>query len=295
MAANEASFMPKNVTQFVNNELKIKAEVAKRARIQLDLEAAQRDYKAKDNKEDNAPKEGLDVLQKAIDKQQALLTGQDMAVLKVKKNLSTIGRLGATVSDGIGAGMADAFEGMINGTLKVKDAFRNMAVGILKQMGRIIAEALAAKLILAAMGMIGNIGATKMTGPGPTKPDVSKMKMVSGPTQRYGGITEPKGYRAGGIAQGRDAGYPAVLHGTEAVVPVGQNKKIPVEMVNGGGTGTQNNVTISVTMDGSGNKSDSSSDSQQGQDIGAAISQAVQKELQYQKRSGGILNPYGVA
>jgi len=295
MAANEASFMPKNVTQFVNNELKIKAEVAKRARIQLDLEAAQRSYQSKLKKEDNAPKEGLDVLQRAIDKQEALLTGQDMAVLKVKKNLSTIGRLGATVSDGIGAGMADAFEGMINGTLKVKDAFRNMAVGILKQMGRIIAEALAAKLILAAMGMIGNIGATKMTGPGPTKPDVSKMKMVSGPTQRYGGITEPKGYRAGGIAQGRDAGYPAVLHGTEAVVPVGQNKKIPVEMVNGGGTGTQNNVTISVTMDGSGNKSDSSSDSQQGQDIGAAISQAVQKELQYQKRSGGILNPYGVA
>jgi hypothetical protein len=292
MAANEASFLPKNVTQFVNNELKIKAEIAKRSRLQLDLEAAQRTQQAKVENELNSPDKTLDQLNEAISVIESSIAAQDISVTKVKKNLTTIGRLSTTVSDGIGAGFADAFEGLINGTLKVKDAFRNMAAGILKQMARIIAEALAAKLILAAMGMIGNIGATKMTGPSPTKPDVSKMTKVS---SRYGGIKEPRGYRAGGIAQGRDAGYPAILHGTEAVVPIGQNKKIPVEMVNGGSTGTQNNVTISVTMDSSGSKSDSSSDSQQGQDIGAAISQAVQKELQYQKRSGGILNPYGVA
>jgi len=32
-----------------------------------------------------------------------------------------------------------------------------------------------------------------------------------------------------------------------------------------------------------------------GENLGQAISQAVQEELQYQKRSGGILNPYGVS
>ena len=36
-----------------------------------------------------------------------------------------------------------------------------------------------------------------------------------------GGITEdPRGYSRGGIARGREAGYPAILHGTEAVVPL---------------------------------------------------------------------------
>ena len=48
-------------------------------------------------------------------------------------------------------------------------------------------------------------------------------------------------------------------------------------------------------MDNSGNNSDSSSNNQMGANIGKVVAQAVQEELQYQKRSGGILNPYGVA
>ena len=32
-----------------------------------------------------------------------------------------------------------------------------------------------------------------------------------------------------------------------------------------------------------------------GQDLGKVVAKAVQEELQYQKRSGGILNPYGAA
>jgi len=103
-----------------------------------------------------------------------------------------------------------------------------------------------------------------------------------------------EGYSQGGVARGRDAGYGAVLHGTEAVVPLPNNRSIPVDMV-GGSSGTQNNVSISVTMDNSGNKSESSSNSMMGENLGQAISQAVQEELQYQKRSGGILNPYGVS
>ena len=113
---------------------------------------------------------------------------------------------------------------------------------------------------------------------------------------RHGGVFEKKGYRGGGIAEGRDAGYPAMLHGTEAVVPIGMNRKIPVEMVNGG-AGQNNNVTVNVAMDSSGNgKTTSTQDNgAQGAKMGALIASAVQKELQYQKRSGGILNPYGVA
>jgi hypothetical protein len=38
------------------------------------------------------------------------------------------------------------------------------------------------------------------------------------------------GYRDGGIASGPKSGYKAMLHGTEAVVPLPDGKKIPVNM-----------------------------------------------------------------
>ena len=80
-------------------------------------------------------------------------------------------------------------------------------------------------------------------------------------------------------------GYPAILHGTEAVVPLPNGKDIPVEM-KGGGTSQQNNVTVNVTVDnqGQGTTESSQSDGERGGQLGAVISMAVQKELQNQKR-----------
>ena len=54
-----------------------------------------------------------------------------------------------------------------------------------------------------------------------------------------------------------------------------------------------NNVTVNVATDGSSQTENSSgvnSDS-----LGRAVAAAVQEELQNQKRSGGILSPYGAA
>jgi phage-related minor tail protein len=101
-------------------------------------------------------------------------------------------------------------------------------------------------------------------------------------------------FATGGIARGRDAGYPAILHGTEAVVPLPNGNAIPVEMR--GAAGSQNNVTVNVSVDSNGNASSNmQQDSQQAGNLGQVIARAVQQELQNQKRSGGILNPYGAA
>lgn len=79
----------------------------------------------------------------------------------------------------------------------------------------------------------------------------------------------------------------------EAVVPLPNGKAIPVQM---NGAGQNNNVTVNVAIDGNGNASTNmQQDSQQAGNLGALIARAVQQELQNQKRSGGILNPYGVA
>jgi len=100
------------------------------------------------------------------------------------------------------------------------------------------------------------------------------------------------GYATGGVARGAQAGYPATLHGTEAIVPLPNGRSIPVEMQ---GTNQNNNVSVNIAIDQNGNsKQDSQADGKQGADLGVAIAAAVQKELHNQKRSGGILSPYGV-
>ena len=139
-----------------------------------------------------------------------------------------------------------------------------------------------------SVGM-GSFGGSATQNPSPAGPTIYQA--------RYGGVvSEGKkmpGYATGGIAKGSQAGYPVMLHGTEAVVPLPNNRSIPVDLK---GTGQQNNVTVNVSVDSEGNaEQDSQANGQRGASLGQAIAAAVQKELQNQKRSGGILNPYGVS
>jgi hypothetical protein len=60
--------------------------------------------------------------------------------------------------------------------------------------------------------------------------------------------------------------------------------------------GTQNNVTVNVNIDSDGRaQQNSQADGNMAENLGRLVASAVQDELQYQKRSGGILNPYGAA
>ena len=120
----------------------------------------------------------------------------------------------------------------------------------------------------------------------------STPKVTSGGSYRYGGMTPS--YSQGGIAKGPASGYNATLHGNEAIVPLPNGNAIPVQMKGEGNQ--QNNVTVNVAIDGNGKaSSNSQGDTSFGNNLGGMIAQAVQKELQDQKRSGGILNPYGSA
>ena len=51
----------------------------------------------------------------------------------------------------------------------------------------------------------------------------------------------------GGIATGPKSGYPAELHGTEAVVPLPDGRTIPVTMKGGGGMGGETTININVS------------------------------------------------
>ena len=156
---------------------------------------------------------------------------------------------------------------------------------------------IAVRLLGAAIGMFS-------FGPAPPAsaygtPGASAVTMPTGEmAAKYGGVfsngSKMPGYATGGIAKGALSGYPAMLHGTEAVVPLPNGKSIPVDMK---GAGQNNNVVVNVSVDSQG-RGQTTTESQSGADagnLGQAIAKAVQQELQNQKRSGGILSPYGVA
>ena len=192
------------------------------------------------------------------------------------------------------SGMTKAFEDIIQGTKSVKDAFKSMAIGILQAMSKVVAEMIAVYMLKQLIsGIMGpSIGAG--FGGDNINTGGSDFARLTLDEYRYGGIVGKKGYSTGGIASGPQGGYPAMLHGTEAVVPLPNGRSIPVDMK---GSGQVNNVTVNVHVDKDGNATEQNVDSNdmESAGMGRAIAKAVQKELQNQQRSGGTLSPYGAA
>ena len=216
--------------------------------------------------------------------------------IKQQESLNVLINMQERLRDGLTQGLINGLDGLVQGTMTVKQAFANMGLSVLRIISRIISEMLVARLLLAAFG-----GATTaIPSAAPLAQNMSQGAIQStlsaGGTiaLRSGGIA--KGYSEGGIARGRNAGYPAILHGTEAVVPLPNGNAIPVEMT-GGGT-SNNTIGININIDNQGNASSTQNEaSQQNQAaaLGKVVASVVQEELHKQKRPGGILSRYGAA
>lgn len=117
-------------------------------------------------------------------------------------------------------------------------------------------------------------------------------------TSRMGGIIP---FLAGLLTPYADGGIvtkptPALIgegRYNEAVVPLPDGKRIPVDL--GRSASQSNNIEINITMDSAGNATGTTTNGMDPSMLGNAIAKAVQRELQNQKRSGGILSPYGTA
>ena len=276
---------------------------AQRTKEQLDITKAQNavdqnanDIKAKrllleealDGKGELAQKPGgIEDLKKEIEDQEKLGETLENNVRIAEAKGDDIKKLGLTIGNSLESNLAGAFEALAMGTKSFKEAFADMAKAILADIAKMIAKALVLRMLTSAFGGSGfgdflGIPAAKTGG------------ILEPPQYRDGGIARKMDYSTGGVARGSQAGYPAILHGTEAVVPLPDGRNIPVEMR--GGMGTQNNVTVNVSIDNNGSsQQNTQSDSSMGENLGRLVASAVQDELQFQKRSGGILNPYGVA
>ena len=93
--------------------------------------------------------------------------------------------------------------------------------------------------------------------------------------EKLGDAADFLGFNDGGVASGPTSGYPVMLHGTEAIVPLPDGRSIPVSIKgDAGGGGQTNNINISVS--GGGNA----------QDIAKAVSDEVSKVLRNRSRGG---------
>ena len=235
--------------------------------------------------------EEITALEKEIADQEALGKQLENNVRIAVSKADDIEKLGRGIGQSLEDNLSSAFNSLVQGTKSFKEAFGDMAKAILADIAKMITRMLVMRALTSVFG-----GAFPGMGEffGFTTPAAKKGGILEPPQYRYGGIAKMEDYSRGGIARGRQAGYPAVLHGTEAVVPLPDNRSIPVEMR--GGMGTQNNVTVNVNIDNEGRTTqDSTSDGLMGENLGRLVASAVQDELHFQKRSGGILNPYGVA
>ena len=157
------------------------------------------------------------------------------------------------------------FMALIDGTQSFGDAMK----GVMKQ---VLADLAAAYMKAAALKMLSTMG--------------------FGLPARYGGILSPSGksFAAGGVASGPESGYLATLHGTEAVVPLGNDRAIPVEMK---GQPGGNVVNVTVNMSGNGQANTTADGAGDMQGLGRALGGLVQQHLQQEMRPGGLLNQQG--
>jgi len=106
---------------------------------------------------------------------------------------------------------------------------------------------------------------------------------------KYGKMGLKQGLRSsvpwmseGGIVSGPASGFPAVLHGTEAVVPLSGGRSIPVEMKGSGG-GNTFNITVNA-----GGITDRTDKRQLARDIGNQIQQEVARSMGISTTRGGF-------
>ena len=215
-----------------------------------------------------------------------------------KRDATDVGRIMDSVAQGMESELATAFDGIITGTMSVKQAFQSMGISILRILSKLIAEMIAVRILQSIIGISFADTASPsdvtpdLNLPTPDLPEITfDIPDITMPEMNIGGPP----MSVGGIASGPKSGFPATLHGTEAVVPLPGGRSIPVEMKGSGGTMNQeNNITVNISNDGTSTTEGAGADLDT-KALGKAVAKAVQNEIQNQKRNGGMLSPYGAA
>ena len=214
-------------------------------------------------------KEGIEL----EDESNKNLRDRARAVAETQANLKVEQELMNGISSTIENGFVSMFQSLVDGSKSFKDSMKDLAKSVLADLAAMYLKAAALKFMMAFMPGGGSV-----------------MKFLGNPSGsgRYGGELTGPGYATGGIANGPNSGYQATLHGREAVVPLGNDRSIPVDIRGASG----NTVNVSISMQG-GQSQTSASGGGDMQALGRSIGGLVQQHLQTEMRPGGLLNRQG--
>ena len=129
--------------------------------------------------------------------------------------------------------LTDGFLDAVTGAKKAKDAFKDMAKSMIQDLIQIGTRMLIVKAIGGIAGGLGGLFGGSASG-------------VEGfDFSGFGSVSSafPSG-AGGGVFSGPRSGFPATLHGTEAVAQLGPGKTIPVDLRGSGAPTIVNNITI---------------------------------------------------
>jgi hypothetical protein len=196
-------------------------------------------------------------------------------------------------------GMTTGLMKVAKGDAKASEAAKEVALGVAEAILQSMIQSLVSNLLGDLLAKLAISAALETTTQGAmaslggvialntTAVQANTMGKAFGFGARDGGVFNAgkrvQGYSSGGIAEGSTSGYPALLHGKEAVIPIPSGDKIPVEVK--GGTMTNSVVNVTVNSDGS-----SSMDAEKASALGKGIQAAVQTEIAKQQRYGGLLS-----
>lgn len=232
----------------------------------VNLEGAIADAKLKQQIADQAVDtfEGLDTERAKLEQEAKLAAKRVEFTQKAldveKKAYSVIGQMQMSIENHF----TKMFEDLATGAATLGDALKKLFQSVLLDLARILAKQAAVRAMGAVFGL-----------------------------ERGGIIPMAKGGMIPKYGMGGVATEPTYLVGEgknhEAVVPLPDNRSIPVKLQ--GNTGGTNNVTVNV--DATGGSTTTSVGDAQARQLGQMVAAAVQAEIIDQKRPGGILSPYG--
>ncbi len=201
----------------------------------------------------------------------------------VTSYLESIGTLSENIKGVTGSALQGLGDQLANFVTTGKLSFADLANSIIKDMIRITTQQAIVKPLLGVLGsLFPGGGAANGTLP---QTDIYKYANFAG-----GGIMTAMGpmplkkYARGGVASGPQMALYGEGSQNEAYVPLPDGRRIPVAMQGGSGGST----SVVVNVDATGSKVEG--DSPKGEQLGRALSQAVQQELLKQKRPGGLLS-----
>ena len=185
------------------------------------------------------------------------------------RDLNDVIKQSVELSKAMGESFSDSFKGIVDGTITVQDAFRNMLNRIADFFLDTAAQMAANQLQRSLLGMFGNMFNFSTT----------PMNDIQG----YGG--GPPEYAANGGPVGMRNPYIVGERGPELFVPNQSGNIIPNHDLAGIGGGS---MSVVVNVDASGTSVEGNEAN--GEELGRLIGAVVQSELIKEKRPGGLLS-----